>query len=444
MVPALGEGGGVIVAGAADGGEGLIGVDVHAADGVDDADKARKVDADVVAHVHTVEVAQRRHAGLDAVESGVGQLVLAFRAREVNVVVAGGVDEGRLLGDGVDDREDVHVAAGIFGQLTAVVHAAEVDHERLFGDLVGLCAGEQAGGDIVQGREALLCPDAAHSQRSAKHDGQNPCYDRTGAGSKALAHQQPEQHQQRRDDDEIEHRQHLGAPELHQRGKAQDGLQSQQDHSSFRELIGRRSGLTGVQRLPLFMGRDGRLRRFRRKPGLRLRRRCGTGGPGRLRGEEVGAVHLDLVRLAALDAPMDMPGAFVVVLGMGMLVFVKHRRSLLWMRMPSGGGEDGQHRPRGQAGGRLVFFAQPAEGLADMVRAGRVHKAGRAVLNADVDGEIAGVHIIVGVRFEGKGQLGVGVAIDQLGTEWGTGLAGPAHQQQRGGGRQNDGGKDQI
>ena len=61
-----------------------------------------------------------------------------------------------------------------------------------------------------------------------------------------------------------------------------------------------------------------------------------------------------------------------------------------------------------------------------MIRAGRVHKAGRAVLNADMDGEIAGVHIIVGVRFEGEGQLGVGVAIDQLGTEWGTGLAGPS------------------
>ena len=79
-----------------------------------------------------------------------------------------------------------------------------------------------------------------------------------------------------------------------------------------------------------------------------------------------------------------------------------------------------------------------------MVRAGRVHKAGRAVLNADVDGEIAGVHIIVGVRFEGEGQLGVGVAIDQLGTERSTGLIRFAHQQQRGGGRQNDGGKDQI
>ena len=50
---------------------------------------------------------------------------------------------------------------------------------------------------------------------------------------------------------------------------------------------------------------------------------------------------------------------------------------------------------------------------------GESTKRGCAVLNADMDGEIAGVHIIVGVRFEGKDQLGVGVAMDQLGTERG-------------------------
>ena len=105
--------------------------------------------------------------------------------------------------------------------------------------------------------------------------------------------------------------------------------------------------------------------------------------------EEVGAVYLHFVGLAALDAPVDVPGAFVVILGMDMLVFVKHRRSLLWMCMPSCGGDDAQHSPGGQAGGRLVFLAEPAEGLADVVRAGRVHKAGRAVLDLDVDGEVA-------------------------------------------------------
>ena len=224
MVPALGEGGGVVVAGAAHRGEGLVGVDVHAADGVDDVDEARKIDAEVVLHIHAVEVAQRGHAGLDAVEAGVGQLVLAVGACEVNIVVARGVDEGRLLGGGVDHGEDVHVAAGLFGQLAAVVHAAEVDDERLFRDLIRLCAGEQAGSHAVQCGQTLLRPDTAHGQRGAEQDGQHPGHDGTAAGGEALAHQQPEQHQKRGDDNEVEHRQHLGAPELHQRGKAQDGL----------------------------------------------------------------------------------------------------------------------------------------------------------------------------------------------------------------------------
>ena len=69
------------------------------------------------------------------------------------------------------------------------------------------------------------------------------------------------------------------------------------------------------------------------------------------------------------------------------------------------GGDDAQHSPGGQAGGRLVFLAEPAEGLADVVRAGRIHKAGRAVLDLDVDGEIAGVHIVIGVFSRGKVSL---------------------------------------
>ena len=106
--------------------------------------------------------------------------------------------------------------------------------------------------------------------------------------------------------------------------------------------------------------------------------------------------------------------------------------------------DDAQHSPGGQAGGRLVFLAEPAEGLADVVRAGRIYKAGRAVLDLDVDGEIAGVHIVIGVFFEGKGEPGVTVAVDELCAERRTGLVCFPHQQQHGGCGQNDGSKDQI
>ena len=80
VVPALHKGGGVIVTGAAHGGKGLVGVHVHAAQGVHDIDEARKVDANIVVHRDAVQVAQGSHAGLHAVQTGVGQLVLAVGA----------------------------------------------------------------------------------------------------------------------------------------------------------------------------------------------------------------------------------------------------------------------------------------------------------------------------------------------------------------------------
>ena len=98
---------------------------------------------------------------------------------------------------GVDHGENVHIAAGLFGQVTAVVHAAEVDDEGLFRDLVRLCTGEQAGSHAVQCGQTLLRPDTAHGQRGAEQDGQHPGHDGTAAGGEALAHQQPEQHQKR-------------------------------------------------------------------------------------------------------------------------------------------------------------------------------------------------------------------------------------------------------
>ncbi len=77
-------------------------------------------------------------------------------------------------------------------------------------------------------------------------------------------------------------------------------------------------------------------------------------------------------------------------------------------------GDDGQHGPGRQAGGRLIFLAEPAEAFADVVRAGGIHKAGRAVLDLDVHGQIAGVHIIDGILVQRGDPHRVRVAVDQL------------------------------
>ena len=234
MVPALGKGGGVIVAGAAHRGERLIGVDIHAAHGIDDADEARKIDAEVLVHIDPVQVAQGCHAGLHAVQTGMGQFVLAVGTRQINVVIAGGVDERHPFGGGVDHGKDVHIAAGLFGQFAAVVHAAQVDHKGLLGDFVGFGAGDKAGGHVVQCTQALLRPDTAQCQKGAQEHREYPGYLAGGAVLLAALDQQPEQRQQRRNDDQIQRGQHLGAPELEEGRNAQNGLYDQQNSTSFR------------------------------------------------------------------------------------------------------------------------------------------------------------------------------------------------------------------
>ena len=216
MVPALGKGGGVIVTGAAYRCERLVGVDIHTAYRVDDADEARKIDADVVLHIHAVEVAQGGHAGLHAVQTGVGQLVLAAGTGKVYVIVAGRIDEGHPLGDRIHGSKDVHVAAGIFRQLAAGIHTAEVDHKGLFGDLVGLGTGEQAGGHAAQSGKALLGPEAAQRHGGAQEYREHPGHLAGNVVLLTALYQQPQKRQQRGQNDQIQHRQHLGAPQLHQ------------------------------------------------------------------------------------------------------------------------------------------------------------------------------------------------------------------------------------
>ena len=303
MVPALHEGGGVIVAGAADGGERLIGVDIHAAQRVDDADEACKVDADVMVYVDAVEVAQRFHAGLHAVQTGMGQLVFVAGARQVHIVVAGGVDEDHPLGHRVHGGEDVHVAAGFFGQLTAGVHAAEVDNEGLFGDLVGLGAGEQAGGHAAQRGKALLRPDAAHGHGGAQEHREHAGHLAGHVILLAAFHQQPQQGQQRRQNDEVEHWQHLGAPQLHQCQHAQNALHGEQNlakaggHGSSPACVRRGRAAAAIAR------RLRRGRTARRRSGLR-----------RGLGEKGGAVHHNGAVLVLAGLPAEVPQGTVGII----------------------------------------------------------------------------------------------------------------------------------
>ena len=220
MVPALHKGGGVVVTGAAHRGERLIGIHVHTAQRINNVDKPCKIDADIVLHVHTVQVAEGVHAGLHTVKPGVGQLILAVCSGKVHIIIARGVDQHHLLGNGVHCGNDIHITARFFGQIAAGVHAAQVQHKRLFGDLIGLGVAQKTVGHIAQRVEALLCPHAAHRHGGAQHHREHPGHCAWNIVLLTALDQQPQQHQQRRQHHQIQHRQHLGAPQLHQRQNA--------------------------------------------------------------------------------------------------------------------------------------------------------------------------------------------------------------------------------
>ena len=127
-------------------------------------------------------------------------------AGKVYVIVAGRVDEGHPLGDRIHGSKDVHVAAGIFSQLAAGIHTAEVDHKGLFGDLVGLGTGEQAGGHAAQGRKALLSPEAAQRHGGTQEHREHPGHLAGNVVLLTALYQQPQQRQQRGQNDQIQNR----------------------------------------------------------------------------------------------------------------------------------------------------------------------------------------------------------------------------------------------
>ena len=222
-------------------------------------------------HRDAVQVAQCSHAGLHAVQTGVGQLVLAVGAGQIHIVVAGRVDQCHLLGLGVHHSQNVHVAAGFFGQFTTGVHAAEVDDERLLGDLVGLGTGEQTVGHVVQRGQTLLGPDTAQRHAGAQEHREHPGHLSGHIVLLTALDQQPEQEQQGGQNDQIQHGQHLGAPQLYQRSHAEDALHCQQDLAEFRGCSGGSLCLCTAaargRRTGLFPGRRRGGRVLRKKSG---------------------------------------------------------------------------------------------------------------------------------------------------------------------------------
>ena len=140
------------------GGEGLVTVDRHTADGVDQGLKTGEVDLRIIGHIHTVKSRQRFHRTLDAIDTAMGQLIQRTGAGIGigNVVVTGGIQQQDLLGLGVDHHQDVHVAAAGGQLLVAGIGAAEIDHKGIFGD-VGLAV--------------LTLEDAAHGIQQAGFPG---------------------------------------------------------------------------------------------------------------------------------------------------------------------------------------------------------------------------------------------------------------------------------
>ena len=132
--------------------EGVLGLDVHAPQGVHDGDKGRKVHPGVVGDVYAVQVLQRVHGHIHAVDARVGQLVpgLARHARQGHVVVPGRGRQEDLLRVRVHGHDDVHVAAAVGSDGPGHVDAADVDVEGLLH--VGLL--------LLQGRvDAVLVED---------------------------------------------------------------------------------------------------------------------------------------------------------------------------------------------------------------------------------------------------------------------------------------------
>ena len=132
----------------AHGGELIVGVHIHAVQGIHDLLQAREIHPGIVIRLDPVEVPQHGGRFVDAVHTGVSQLIPLPVAGQGHIVVPGGIDQQDLVGPGMDHRQNVHVAEALDIDVRAAgVNAAAIDDEGLGGDgRVGLDGLQLLGG----------------------------------------------------------------------------------------------------------------------------------------------------------------------------------------------------------------------------------------------------------------------------------------------------------
>ena len=112
--------------------EGHVRVHVDAAQGVDNAHQARKVDPGVIIHIHVIQLLQALDGLLDAVQAEVGELILLPLGGEGQVVVPGGADQQNLVGGGVHNSQNIGIAAAVEGNIIhPLIGAAAIHHKGL-------------------------------------------------------------------------------------------------------------------------------------------------------------------------------------------------------------------------------------------------------------------------------------------------------------------------
>ena len=145
-----------------------LGIDIDAAHGVDDFDDGMEADLDGVVDLDIEEIFDGGFAHLDAIHTGVGELVFnAGGAVKLDVGVARNVDEENFGVAWIDDSDNINVAAGAVGNLAAwSIGARNINNEWLGGDIDGAAKIWGLGADfefeddasvVGKGSFALLC-----------------------------------------------------------------------------------------------------------------------------------------------------------------------------------------------------------------------------------------------------------------------------------------------
>ena len=127
----------------------LIGIDINTAEGVHDLNNRLEADLDGIVDLNTEQIFDCIFAHFDAVDAGVGELVLvAGSAVELDVIIARDGNQEDAGGFWIDDRHDIDIAAGGLGDGAARVGAGKIDGKRFGGDVNGLAEIWGVGADF--------------------------------------------------------------------------------------------------------------------------------------------------------------------------------------------------------------------------------------------------------------------------------------------------------